>query len=164
MARSCWLCTWGSMQSVEERFWAKVDKTDTCWLWVGATTTAGYGRFTITLGYRKPQSFVQAHRFSYELLIGPIPAGLTIDHLCRTPACVRPDHLEPVTMRENILRGNSVAAANAAKTHCPQGHPYDEYNTYPGHNHHRMCVSCTRLRSTMRSRRKVSMTVKGVGQ
>ena len=73
------------------------------------------------------------HRFAYELLVGPIPKGLTIDHVkskeCISTLCVNPAHLEAVTLRENILRGNGLAAMNAKKTHCPQGHPYDYVNS-----------------------------------
>lgn len=100
------------------RFWAKVDKTDTCWLWTG-TTVNGYGQMRVA--DRK----VYTHRFGYELLIGPIPEGLQIDHLCRVRHCVNPAHLEPVTAQENSLRSNNLAAANSRKTHCPRGHSYD---------------------------------------
>ena len=99
----------------EERFWAKVEKTETCWLWTASRSTGSYGRFT-------NGGHVYAHRFVYELLIGPIPDGLTLDHLCRVRHCVNPAHLEPVTIRENILRGETRAAANVAKTHCLRGH------------------------------------------
>lgn len=85
-----------------KRFWDKVDKTSSCWLWQAKENVVGYGR--IRIGGRK----VLAHRYSYELLKGEIPNGLELDHLCRVPACVNPDHLEPVTRRENITRGKSV--------------------------------------------------------
>jgi len=78
----------------EERFWCRVEKTSTCWLWVG-TGRSGYGRFQIN-GVK-----VAAHRFAYELLIGPIPDGLYLDHTCHTPSCVNPDHLRPVTSKQN---------------------------------------------------------------
>lgn len=84
------------------RFWAKVDKRgpDDCWLWLANKTAPnGHGRFS-TGG-----SMVMAHRFAYELLVGPIPDGLVIDHLCRVRLCVNPKHLEPVTAVENIKRG-----------------------------------------------------------
>jgi len=79
----------------EGRFWLYVEKTDTHWLWTGLKCHAGYGR--MSNGPRK----VQAHRFSYELHVGPIPEGMFVDHKCHTPACVNPDHLQAVTIREN---------------------------------------------------------------
>lgn len=91
------------------------------------------------LGYRKPNGYGEmgigrkvflAHRVAYELFVGPIPDGMTLDHKCRERACVNPDHLEPVTNRENILRGISPSAQNAHATHCTQGHPFDDENTY----------------------------------
>jgi hypothetical protein len=81
------------------RFWSKVAKTPTCWLWLDTLNTSGYGRFTIGRGNEK-----MAHRLAFELEVGPIPEGLTLDHLCNHTDCVRPSHLEPVTARENQLR------------------------------------------------------------
>lgn len=81
------------------RFWSKVDKRPGgCWLWTGTMLRSGYGQFRLGLGH------VRAHRFAYELLVGPIPEGLTLDHLCRVTACVNPLHLEPVTLSENVKR------------------------------------------------------------
>src|ERR1035437_6893898 len=106
--------------SMIARFWAKVDKTEDCWNWTAHTDGMGYGQLA------KPGQhggLVVAHRFAYELLVGPIPEGLQLDHLCRNRACVNPDHLEPVTRRVNILRGVGFGAVNAKKTECPRGHP-----------------------------------------
>ena len=125
-----------------ERFWSKVDTSDRdgCWLWTASHHPAGYGQFY------DGDRLIYAHRFAYEHLVGPIPAGLHIDHLCRTPACVRPDHLEPVTNRENNLRGVSPAAANARVNECKNGHPYDLVNTYWRPDGKRDCRTCKRER------------------
>lgn len=129
----------------EQRFWSRVDKTDTCWNWIGGgvRTTDGYGRFQAETG---DPCKVQAHRWSYERLVGPIPNGMQLDHLCRNRACVNPDHLEPVSNRENLLRGETLPASNVAKTHCPQGHAYVEGNVYTPPSGRRMCRECRRQR------------------
>lgn len=133
--------------SPTERFVAKVDKTGSCWVWTAYRTARGYGRFN------DGSRIVQTHRFAYELWVGPIPDGLELDHLCRNRSCVNPDHLEPVTGRENILRGVSPSAQHAAKTHCPNGHPYSGENLYvaPG-RHHRQCRACISLSNARRVR------------
>jgi len=86
-------------------------------------------------------------------MVGEIPEGLQIDHLCRVPACVRPDHLEVVTPRINVWRGRSDAAKNALKTECPQGHPYDEKNTRRDWEGKRSCRECARLRYHLKKQR-----------
>lgn len=133
----------------EQRFWAKVDKTEICWLWTGAKMPNGYGSFSVN------GRTIYAHRFAYELLIGPIPEGLPLDHVkangCTSKLCVKAiaderglAHLEPVTHRENLLRGPTTqAATNITKTHCPQGHPYDEANTEHQRGQ-RLCRTCRR--------------------
>lgn len=121
----------------EVRFWRFVDKTDGCWLWVG-TDNGKYG--TLGLSIDGTRTSLYAHRLSYEMHVGPIPEGLTIDHLCRVPLCVNPDHLEAVTQRENSLRGTGVSAVNARKTHCPKGHPLDGLRT----SGRRYCKTCAR--------------------
>lgn len=131
----------GSMES----FWARVRKTDTCWLWQGTGTPKGYGQFTPAGGKR-----LYVHRLSFELANGPIADGLTVDHLCRNRACVRPDHMEVVSRGTNALRGTGPAATNARKTHCIHGHEFTPENTYQFENH-RQCRACARLRR--RSRR-----------
>lgn len=88
------------------------------------------------------------HRVAYEAFRGAIPAGLVIDHLCRVRECCNPDHLEPVTTRINLLRGDTSTAREAATTHCPRGHPYDEANTYrrPDGKNKRDCRTCRNSR------------------
>ena len=116
------------------RFWSKVYAHENgCWVWRGSIDSGGYGRVWGG-GSRKDGTgrLVPAHRWSYEALVGIVPLGLQSDHLCRNRACVNPAHIEPVTNRENVLRGNTYAsgAINRSKTHCPQDHPYNEANTY----------------------------------
>jgi len=101
------------VKTVEERFWPKVEKTDGCWLWRGCILKTGYGAFYLKKnGVRKS---MRAHRVAYELVVGPIADGLTLDHLCRVTTCVNPQHLEPVTLAENIRR--------AVRPTCKRGHP-----------------------------------------
>ena len=101
----------------------KVDPSG-CWLWTAYKTQNGYGQFSIEGRGR------YVHRVTYVNRYGPVPKGLTLDHLCRTRHCVNPDHLEPVTNTENVLRGEGWAAKNARKTHCLQGHEFTASNTY----------------------------------
>lgn len=107
------------------RFLERVEVDDNgCWLWTCTLNNRGYARMGM---YKR---LVLMHRWAYLLFIGPIPQDLELDHLCSTPRCVNPDHLEPVTHEVNNSRGNSISANHARKTHCPQGHLYSEENTY----------------------------------
>ena len=126
--------------SAEERFWSKVNKTDTCWLWKASKNGYGYGKFWHN---GKHQG---AHRVAYEFIIGEIPKGLHIDHLCRVRHCVNPSHLEPVTQRENNLRGEGLAAICANKTHCKNGHPFSGDNLYIRLGGGRDCKICKGIR------------------
>ena len=112
---------------------------DGCWEWMGYRTPKGYGGVAIK------NKTHRAHRVVYELLVGPIPVGLDLDHICRNRGCVRPDHLEPVTCKENLMRGLTHAALNAAKTHCPHGHLYDEKNTILKKSGTRLCRECNKI-------------------
>lgn len=117
------------------RFEAKIEPgLNDCWEWIGCKMPNGYGRFK-----GEAPTPMLAHRWSYEHHIGPIPAGLQLDHLCRNRGCVNPWHLEPVTQQENLRRG---VHHNAVKTHCPRGHAYDEANTYVESRGNRHCRAC----------------------
>jgi len=125
--------------SEEERFWFFVNKTETCWLWTGHLAGRSghkYGHFWLK-GKRK---HVKAHTWSFVQAYGPIEPGYEPDHLCRVAICVRPDHMEKVTKRVNILRGIGPTAINAKKTHCPRGHLYDRVNNKGS----RECSTCTK--------------------
>lgn len=132
-------------QSTEDRFWNCVDKSapNGCWVWTGPMDPYGYGKF-FRVEPLKGRTRLPAHRASYEYLVGPIPDGLVLDHLCRNHPCVNPEHLEPVTDRENILRGKSLAAKNARVTHCPKGHPYAGDNLKITKTGRRRCITCNR--------------------
>lgn len=120
------------------RFFKHVKKTETCWLWTGYITPSGYGRFYLN------GKCVKAHRAIYEHHNGPIVEGNETDHLCRTRHCVRNEHLESVTKRENILRGANFSAINARKTSCPKGHSYSHETIYINKYGHRECRICKR--------------------
>jgi len=157
--------------SIITRFWAKTaiaadclcrlcavagNPGAKCVTWTAAMTKCGYGRFTVE-GRR-----VVPHRFAYEYLIGPIPAGLELDHLCKVRNCLNVTHLEPVTGRENLLRGDTVNARNAAKTHCIRGHEYTPENTLHARpskrnpNGQRECRTCRRERDRAKRQRAKS--------
>lgn len=134
----------------EDRFWPKVDADADCWVWIGSFAGGGYGWFQAKAGRSTP-----AHRWAYEFLVGPIPEGLDLDHLCRNRACVNPDHLEPVTRLENVRRG--VASTHQrVKTHCPRSHPYEGSNLIVdnGRRRCRICYSETRRKADLRQRAK----------
>lgn len=147
-----------------DRFWSHVSVQDgPCTRWGGTRNDEGYGVFFVRLNGQARQ--IRAHRIAYELLVGSIPEDLTLDHTCHTNdlscvggvrclhrLCVTPAHLEPVTRGINTLRGQSLWAENARKTHCPHGHPFDPENT--GHwRNQRVCRTCKRDRA--RERRSI---------
>jgi hypothetical protein len=125
---------------LHDRFFSKVEKTDSCWLWTASKTPRGYGTFYFEGRNRG------AHRVAYLLTKGAIPEGAELDHLCRNPSCVNPDHLEPVTHLENTRRGQvglHMKEKAARSTHCRKGHEYTTENTriYKGY---RQCRACGR--------------------
>lgn len=130
--------------SLADRLMRHIDKQpDGCWLWTSTLQPNGYGRIGEGGKYGRG---VLSHRASYEQFIGPIPAAMTIDHLCRNRRCVNPAHLEVVTLRENVLRGDTFAARKAQQTHCINGHEFSDENTYFRPNGTRACRECRRLR------------------
>lgn len=130
-------------KSEDERFWEKVDASGDCWEWISTRNRGGYGQFhTVTRG--SPTNRTPAHRWAWETLVGLIPEGLVLDHLCRNPPCVNPDHLEPVTDQENIRRGVGTSAINARKDRCDRGH---EFTGTQNRGRWRRCVECDRERA-----------------
>lgn len=137
------------------RFMSKVDRSgspDACWLWTASLRPNGYGQFLFngTVGY--------AHRAAYSMFVGPIPDGLHVDHTCHDETCasagiecphrrcVNPAHLEAVTQRVNLLRGQTITAHEARKTHCLRNHPFSPENTKITRLGHRECRECRRMR------------------
>lgn len=125
-----------------KRFWDKVHKTPTCWEWVGAITSRGYG----AIGYKK--KIMQAHRLSL-IFVGRDPGELHVLHKCDNKKCVNPQHLFVGThndnMRDMAAKGRSISP-NLFKTHCPKGHAYTEENTYRDNQGWRKCRTCVLAR------------------
>ena len=135
-----------------DRFWQKIEVSDLgCWVWT-ATRTYGYGKFRLS----NPRRLANAHRIAYEALVGPIPEGLDLNHLCRNRACCKPAHLEPVPRRLAELRGDTLPGANLKVTNCPAGHPYDTENLIVrtrGEYTSRECRACRRQADRARAPR-----------
>lgn len=123
---------------MSDSFWRRVDREpDGCWQWTGYRRRTGYGEW-------HPERHVRrlAHRHAYELLVGAIPDGKVLDHLCRNRGCVNPAHLEPVTIGENVLRGDTIPARWAQRTHCQQGHALTPDNLKKDRGRGRECRTC----------------------
>lgn len=140
---------------VEDRFWSKVNKTESCWNWSHSTSgKSGYGKFF------KDGKMKYAHRVAYELIKGLIPHNLFLDHLCRNRLCVNPNHLEIVTNQENCKRGLTglLNNYNSRKTHCSQGHEFSIENTSfakYGEKIHRRCKTCKKIYDSKRDYSKI---------
>jgi len=124
---------------------SRIKVIDDCWVWQGTKNSDGYGRILVN-GRR-----IGVHRVVFELLRHRIPLGLVTDHKCLNPACVNPAHLEIVTNKENVLRGTGLAAINARKTHCSQGHTLSgpEADVYITSEGFRACRACQRFHRTV---------------
>lgn len=141
----------GPTMTTEERFSRFIEKTDGCWEWKGHRSHNGYGQFRLNTKQR-------AHRVAYELWVGPIPEGLELDHLCRNPPCVRPDHLEPVTRQVNAQR---AADARPPQTHCKRGHPYEGNRVLCGERD----IGCRKCELIRKRERYVPKSgIRGAGQ
>ena len=121
------------------KFWDKVEKTGYCWNWKGSINSWQYGQVRINNRYWR------VHRLAYTLLVGEIPQSKVLDHLCRNRICVNPNHLEPVTNKENVLRGKGLTALNSQKTLCIRGHNLDGFNLYITPSGYRNCKKCRQI-------------------
>lgn len=138
-------------RTLEERFWEKVQKVESgCWEWIGYVSTGGYGKFRGADGRVR-----MAHRVWYEHVNGALSGHLELDHLCRNTRCVNPGHLDPVIAWVNNARSESASAEHLRAEECPQGHPYDDTNTYwRPDGSGRGCVACRRARDAGRRNRR----------
>lgn len=135
-----------------DRIMARVEKTEGgCWKWKGASNPLGYGK----IGVRMPSPKTYAtHVFVYRHIVGSVPDGMELDHTCRNPGCCNPDHLEPVTHKENVLRGNCVASAVRRTGQCKRGHEMSNENVYVFPDGRRQCRECRKVaRESSRARR-----------
>jgi hypothetical protein len=133
---------------VVERLLSKMTVVGDCHIWIAATNGRGYGQINIGGGVRR-----QAHRLAYELFVGPIPPGYHIDHLCRTPLCINPAHLEAVSQSENNRR-EALARWEARGNRCIRGHLFAGHNaTWTGRGNERRCRACAQLLALARKER-----------
>lgn len=146
-------------KSLRERLLSKavINWETGCWEWTAHRSSAGYGR--IQIGKRN----VEAYRVAYELIEGSVPQGLHLDHLCRVRHCINPAHLEPVTQRENTLRGVSPAARHAARNTCAAGHLHSESNTRVI-NGKRSCRECDRARQSRYRNKRANLATTNAGE
>lgn len=135
-------------------FWGRVrqDAETGCWVWAGPQNGLGYGRFNEPTTRRQ----LRAHRVAYEQLVGEIPVGLVLDHLCRNTLCVNPWHLDPVPNGVNVRRGQSPSSVNRQKSACVKGHEFTDENTYRTKDGSRFCRACHRDHERVRRARRVA--------
>jgi len=144
----------------EERFWKLVDihgpvgPLGQCMEWQGKINDGRYGMFSAGSRSDGSRKQLYAHRLAYEWIVGCIPPKYQIDHLCRNTKCVWVGHLEAVSPRENTMRGNTITAANAAKTECPSGHSYSPENTVVSKAGRRVCRECRRIGSAVQNEKR----------
>lgn len=129
----------GSVTSWSQLF-DHLDPVNGCWVWKGLVSD-GYG---LNQGVHSPSETRLVHRKVYEFLVGPIPETMTLDHLCRNRACCNPAHLEPVSIKDNVMRGEGACAQHARKTHCKRGHEFTPENTGKASKDGRYCIQCSR--------------------
>lgn len=143
------------LDKVQEKLWQRIGprliKDGDCWIWPGGKVPSGYGRFSYRDSGKQIHTYV--HRLAYEIFRGPIADDLEIDHLCRRRNCANPSHLEVVTHRENILRGETFAGRQSRQTHCKRGHKFDFKNTHITPEGERRCRKCNVIK-TKRHREK----------
>jgi hypothetical protein len=139
-----------------DRFLTKIEvwHPASCWVYTHGRNQGGYGLVSIRKPDGRPTT-IAAHKYAYLALIGPVPEGIELDHLCRNPPCVNPDHLEPVTLQENMRRRWTVQ-----KTFCKNDHPLTPDNVYraPGPNSRRSCLTCRREHSAAHRARRSART------
>lgn len=143
------------MSDVMKRLLARIEYVEDCWIWQGSKVRGGYGRIKVTSDRNQ-----YVHRVVFEAMVGAIPPGMELDHLCRNRACCNPAHLETVTHRVNVQRAESF---HARKTHCPHGHEYTPVNTLVSCGK-RLCRACRRIQSERRKGQRRANEVDAFGR
>jgi len=150
------LSRWSKAPSRQDRFWMSVKKggPEECWIWKKSLDVGGYGVFWVG------DKHMKAHRYSWQLVHGPVDPTLCLDHLCRVRSCVNPAHLEPVTNRINVLRGVSIVAKVASSDKCMKGHSLSDDNCRITPKGHRLCRICEKERKYKYYRDHPDMKIK----